>query len=428
MTTSVGSYLTAAEWAAVRADFPLLRRSVRGEPLVYLDSAATSQKPECVIDAEQDFYLHYNAGVHRGAHALAEEATDAYEHAREQVAALVGVAAEELVFTKNATEAINLVAYAMSNATAGRGGPEAERLRVGPGDEIVVTEAEHHANLVPWQELCARTGATLRYLGVTEEGRIDLADRDIITERTVLVAFTHVSNVTGAITPVREITAAARAAGALVLLDACQSVPHLPVDLRALDVDFAAFSAHKMVGPTGVGALYGRAELLAAMPPVLTGGSMIETVSMTETTYAGPPARFEAGTQAVAQAVAFGAAAEYLRELSMSQVAAHEAELTRHLLAGMAALAGVRVLGPPDEAERLGVVSFSVDGVHPHDVGQLLDDAGIAVRVGHHCAQPLHRRLGVPASARASVGVYTTVAELDRFVAVLSQVREFFGR
>ncbi|HLR27367.1 MAG TPA: cysteine desulfurase [Ruania sp.] len=428
MITTEGAHLTAAELAAVRADFPLLERTVRHKPLVYLDSAATAQKPECVIDAEQDFYLQHNAAVHRGAHALAEEATADYERARELVAGFVGARPEELVFTKNATEAINLVAYALSNASLGRAGETARALRLGPGDEVVVTEAEHHANLVPWQELCARTGASLRYVGVTDEGRIDLDDLEVINERTALVALTHVSNVTGAVSPVAEIVAAARAAGALVLLDACQSVPHLPLDVKGLDVDFAAFSAHKMLGPTGVGALYAKAELLAAMPPVLTGGSMIETVTMTETTYAPPPVKFEAGTQMVAQAVGFGAAAAYLEELGMTAVAEHEAGLTAHLLSAMSGLEGVRILGPEEAAGRIGVVSFSVDGVHPHDVGQLLDDSGIAVRTGHHCAQPLHRRLGVPASVRASVGVYTTVAELDQFVAALSQVRDFFGR
>ena len=429
MSTTAEHTLTAAELAAVRADFPLLQRTVRnGQPLVYLDSAATSQKPECVIDAEQDFYLRRNAAVHRGAHALAEEATDAYEQARATVAAFIGAGADELVWTKNATEAINLVAYAMSNASAGRGAPASDRLRVGPGDEIVVTEAEHHANLVPWQELCARTGAALRYLTVTDEGRIDTASLDVITERTALVALTQVSNVTGAISPVAEVVAAARAAGALVLLDACQSVPHLPVDVRSLDVDFAAFSGHKMLGPTGIGALYGRRELLEAMPPVLTGGSMVQVVTMTSTTYAPPPARFEAGTQMVAQAVGLGAAAAYLSELGMPALAAHEAELTAHLLHRIGAVEGVRVLGPADPAMRIGVVSFTVDGVHPHDVGQLLDAGGIAIRVGHHCAQPLHRRLGAQSSARVSVGVHTTIEELDSFTEHLARVREFFGR
>lgn len=419
--------LSATELAAVRADFPLLERTVRdGKPLVYLDSGATSQKPQCVLDAEQDFYERRNAAVHRGAHQLAEEATEAYEQARAAVARFVGVDDGEIVWTKNATEGLNLVAYAISNATLGRGGAAAERLRLREGDEIVVTEAEHHANLVPWQELCARTGATLRWLGLTDDGRIDLGTLSVITERTRVVAFTHISNVTGAVSPVEPIVAAARSVGALVVLDACQSVPHLPVDLRALGVDFAAFSGHKMLGPTGVGALYGRRELLEAMPPVLTGGSMVEVVTMAETTYMPPPQRFEAGTQMVAQTVGMHAAVGYLAELGMEGVATHEAELAQRLLAGIAELPDVRVLGPSDTADRIATVAFAVDDVHPHDVGQYLDDAGIAVRVGHHCAQPLHRRLGVASSARASTSVYTTTEDVDAFLEVLARVRPFF--
>jgi cysteine desulfurase/selenocysteine lyase len=421
--------LSAEELAVVRADFPLLGRTVRdGRPLVYLDSAATSQKPQCVLDAEQDFYERRNAAVHRGAHQLAEEATEAYEAARAAVAAFVGVSIDEIVWTKNATEGINLVTYAMSNASLGRGGDRARELfGVGPGDEIVVTEAEHHANLVPWQELCARTGATLRWISLTEDGRLDPASFDVITERTKVVSLTHASNVTGAVSPVADVVALARRAGALVVLDACQSVPHLPVDLRALDVDFAVFSGHKMLGPTGVGVLYGRRELLAEMPPFLTGGSMVQVVTMTATTYADPPARFEAGTQMVAQTVGLHAAVGYLAELGMDALAAHEADLTRLLLDGVASVPGVRVLGPTDPADRLAVVAFAVDGVHPHDVGQVLDDAGIAVRVGHHCAQPVHRHLGVNASARASAGVYTTAEEIEAFVDQLGRVRHFFG-
>ncbi|MEE6273206.1 cysteine desulfurase [Georgenia wangjunii] len=419
--------LSAAEQAAVRADFPLLGRTVRhGRPLVYLDTAATSQKPQCVLDAEQDFYERSNAAVHRGAHQLAEEATELYEDARRAVAAFVGVGADEIVWTKNATEGINLVAYAMSNAALGRGGDRARaRLGVGPGDEIVVTEAEHHANLVPWQELCARTGATLRWIGLDDDGR--LADLDVITGRTRLVALTHASNVTGAVSPVADVVARARAVGALVVLDACQSVPHLPVDLRALDVDFAVFSGHKMLGPTGIGALYGRAELLELMPPFLTGGSMVEVVTMEATTFSAPPTRFEAGTQMVAQAVGLRAAVGYLSELGMDAVAAHEAELTRHLLDGIGSVPGVRILGPRSPQDRLSAVAFAVDGVHPHDVGQVLDDAGIAVRVGHHCAQPLHRRLGVHSSTRASAGIYTTHEEVEALVEHLGTVRHFFG-
>ncbi|NKX93521.1 SufS family cysteine desulfurase [Sanguibacter hominis ATCC BAA-789] len=420
--------LTETELAAVRADFPLLARTLRdGRPLVYLDSGATSQKPDPVLDAEQDFYLQRNAAVHRGAHQLAEEATEAFEQARSKVAALVGADDDEIVWTSGATAAINLVAYAFSNATAGRGGVEAARFVLAPGDEIVVTEAEHHANLVPWQELAARTGAVLRWLEVDDDGRVrvDQAD-DVIGERTRIVAFTHVSNVTGAITPVAPLVARAHAVGAVVVLDACQSVPYMPVDLHALGVDFAAFSAHKMLGPTGVGALYGRRELLAAMPPVTTGGSMVEVVTMTETTYAPPPQRFEAGTQPVAQAVAMGAAADYLRELGMEGVLAHERALAAELLE-IRHIPGVRVIGPTDVNDRLAVVSFVVDGVHAHDVGQVLDDDGIAVRVGHHCAQPLHRRFGVAATARASASVYTTSEEVAAFRESLARVRTFFG-
>ncbi len=427
--TAGSGALSAAELAAVRADFPILGRTTRsGKPLVYLDSAATSQKPQCVIDAEQDFYERRNAAVHRGAHQLAEEATEAYEAARAAVAGFVGVDPDEVVWTKNATEGINLVAYAMSNATLGRGGAQAQELfALRPGDEIVVTEAEHHANLVPWQEVCARTGATLRWISVGEDGRLDPATFDVIGERTRVVAFTHASNVTGAVSPVAEIVRRARAVGALVVLDACQSVPHFAVDLRALDVDFAAFSGHKMLGPTGVGVLYGRRELLAAMPPVLTGGSMVQVVTMETTTYADAPQRFEAGTQMVSQTVGLHAAVDYLAELGMDAVAAHEQLLTERLLEGISSVPGVRVLGPTDSRDRLAVVAFSVDGVHPHDVGQVLDDAGVAIRVGHHCAQPVHQRLGVHASARASAAIYTTEDEIDTFVEQLGKVRSFFG-
>lgn len=424
-----GGLLDDVELAAVRADFPLLSRTLRGgRPLVYLDSGATSQKPEVVLDAEQDFYVQRNAAVHRGAHQLAEEATEAFEDARDRVARFVGVSSGEVVWTSNATAGINLVAYAMSNATLGRGGAAARRFAIGEGDEIVVTEAEHHANLVPWQELAARTGATLRWLGVDGDGRIRADDLDrVVTDQTKVLAFTHASNVTGAITPVTQFVRRAREVGALTVLDACQSVPHLPVDLHALGVDFAAFSGHKMLGPTGVGALYGRRELLEAMPPVTTGGSMVEVVTMESTTYAPPPQRFEAGTQMVSQAVGMGAAASYLAELGMDAVAAHEAHLTRLLLDAVASVPGVRVIGPTDTVDRLATVAFVVDGVHAHDVGQVLDDAGVAVRVGHHCAQPLHRRFGVAATARATAAVYTTEEEIAVFREALAGVRTFFG-
>jgi cysteine desulfurase/selenocysteine lyase len=426
---AAGALLSAGELAAVRADFPLLTRTLRdGRPLVYLDSGATSQKPDVVLDAEQDFYAQRNAAVHRGAHQLAEEATEAFEQAREQVASFVGVDAGELVWTTNATAGLNLVAYAMSNATAGRGGEAARRFALAPGDEIVVTEAEHHPNLVPWQELAARTGAVVRWIGVDDHGRLRTDElADVVTDRTRVLAFTHASNVTGAVTDVAPFVARAREVGALTVLDACQSVPHLPVDLHALGVDFAVFSGHKMLGPTGVGALYGRRELLEAMPPVTTGGSMVEVVTMEHTTYAPPPQRFEAGTQMVAQAVGMGAAAAYLAELGMDAVAAHEAVLARELLDAVASVPHVTVIGPTDTRDRLATVSFVVDGVHAHDVGQVLDDAGVAVRVGHHCAQPLHRRFGVAATARASASVYTTSDEIAVFREALAGVRAFFG-
>jgi cysteine desulfurase/selenocysteine lyase len=427
-TDTVRAGLSATELAAVRADFPLLARTVRGgRPLVYLDSGATSQKPQVVLDTEVDFYEERNAAVHRGAHQLAEEATEAFEDARSAVARFVGADADEIVWTSGATAAINLVTYALSNATIGRGGEAARRFALAPGDEIVLTEAEHHANLVPWQELAARTGAVLRWFGVDDEGRIRVDEAaSVITERTRVVAFTHASNVTGAITPVAPIVARAQEVGALTFLDACQSVPHLPVDLHALDVDFAAFSGHKMLGPTGVGALYGRRELLEALPPVTTGGSMIEVVTMTEASYMPPPQRFEAGTQAVAQIVGLGVAAQYLEELGMENVAAHEHDLAVEMLK-IADVPGVRIVGPRTPEDRLAVVSFVVEGVHAHDVGQVLDAAGIAVRVGHHCAQPLHRRFGIAATARASASVYTTSEDVVAFREGLAGVRAFFS-
>ena len=428
MSTTTRPALSASELEAVRADFPLLGRTLRdGRPLVYLDSAATAQKPHPVLDAEQDFYERRNAAVHRGAHQLAEEATDAFERARSQVAAFVGAGEDEIVWTSGATAALNLVTYALSNASLGRPGvPDRYALR--PGDEVVVTEVEHHANLVPWQELAARTGAVLRWVGVGDDGRLRTADlADVVGPRTKVVAFTHASNVTGAVTDVAAFVAAARSVGALTVLDACQSVPHLPVDLGALGVDLAAFSGHKMLGPTGIGALYGRREVLADLPPVTTGGSMVEVVTMATTTFLPPPHRFEAGTQPVAQAVGMAAAARYLADLGMAAVADHEADLTRRLLAAVAGVPGVRLIGPEDPADRLAVVSFVVDGVHAHDVGQVLDAAGVAVRVGHHCAQPLHRRFGIAATSRASGSVYTTAADVAAFAAALATVRPFFG-
>ncbi|WP_199444146.1 cysteine desulfurase [Umezawaea beigongshangensis] len=424
MTTTTAAPLDVA---ALRADFPILGRTVRdGKRLVYLDSGATSQRPRQVLDAERLFLETANAAVHRGAHQLAEEATDAYEGARSRIADFVGASADELVFTKNATEGVNLVAYAMGNsATAG---PEAARFVLGPGDEIVVTEMEHHANLVPWQQLCLRTGATLRWFGVTDDGRLDLSNVDeLITERTRVVAFTHQSNVLGTVNPVSVLVEAARKVGALTLLDACQSVPHAPVDLHALGVDFAVFSGHKMLAPSGIGVLYGRRELLEALPPFLTGGSMIEMVHMASSTFAPPPMRFEAGVPMTSQAVGLGAAVDYLNAIGVERIAAHEHVLTEAALRGLAEIPGVRIVGPTEVVDRGGAVSFVIDGVHPHDSGQVLDSLGIAVRVGHHCAWPLHRRLGVPASVRASFYLYN---DLDEVAALLDGVREaqrFFG-
>ncbi|MFI0904324.1 cysteine desulfurase [Streptomyces sioyaensis] len=411
----------------IRSDFPILHRTVGGgERLVYLDSGATSQKPVQVLDAERTFAETSNAAVHRGAHQLAEEATEAYEQARGQIAAFIGVHPGEVVFTKNATEGINLVAYALSNAATS--GDATVRFRLGPGDEIVVTEMEHHANLVPWQELCRRTGATLRWLGVTDEGRLDLSRLDeVITPRTRLVAFAHQSNVLGTINPVRPIVARAVEVGALTLLDACQSVPHAEVDFHAYGVDFAVFSGHKMLGPSGVGVLYGRRELLEVMPPFLTGGSMIEVVTMTESTFAAPPQRFEAGVPMVSQAVGLAAAVGYLTSVGMDRITAHERLLTEAALRALSAIDGVRVLGPTMTTDRGSAVSFVVDGVHPHDVSQVLDAHGVAVRVGHHCAWPLHRRLGVPASVRASFYLYNELADIEPLAAGILEAQALFG-
>jgi cysteine desulfurase/selenocysteine lyase len=423
-----GSAAPALDVATVRADFPILSRTVRdGRPLVYLDSGATSQRPRQVLDAERAFTERHNAAVHRGAHQLAEEATDAYEAARARIAAFVGADPNEVVFTKNATEGINLVAYAFGNASVRAGmGPESARFALAPGDEIVVTELEHHANLVPWQELCRRTGAVLRWYRVGDDGRLDLGSLEL-SERTKVVAFAHQSNVLGTVLPVAELVRRARAVGALTLLDACQSVPHQPVNLAALGVDFAAFSGHKMLGPSGVGVLWGRGELLAAMPPFLTGGSMIELVRMEGSTYAPPPQRFEAGVPMTSQAVGLAAAVDYLAGVGMEAVAAHERALTAAALDGLAQVPGVRLVGPADLEARGGAVSFVVDGVHAHDVGQVLDDRGIAVRVGHHCAWPLHRRFGVAATVRATVAVYNTPDEVAALVDGVRAARDFFG-
>jgi cysteine desulfurase/selenocysteine lyase len=426
--TSATAPFTDQELTALRGEFPILARSVRdGRPLVYLDSGATSHKPAAVLDAEREFYERHNAAGHRGAHQLAEEATDDFEAARATVAAFVGAPADEIVFTKNATEAINLVAYAFSNA-APTEDPKDDRFVLRPGDEILVTEMEHHANLVPWQELARRTGATLRWIPVDGDGALDLSGLDdLLTDRTKVFAVTHVSNVLGTVNPVTELAARAHAVGALVVVDACQSVPHLPVDVATLGADFIAFSGHKIYGPMGVGVLWGRAELLDVMPPFLTGGSMIELVTMERSTYAPAPQKFEAGVPNAAQAVGLAAAVRWVERVGIERIHAHELALVERLLSALAERPWVRVVGPAAGAQRGGAVAFVVDGVHAHDVGQVLDDAGVAVRVGHHCAWPLHRAVGAAATTRASFAVYNTAAEVDALVEALDRVPAVFG-
>ncbi|MET0989497.1 MAG: SufS family cysteine desulfurase [Glaciihabitans sp.] len=420
--------LTAVDVDSIRADFPALSIDVNGEPLAYLDSGATAQRPLAVLDAERLFLESTNAAVHRGAHTLAGLATEAFEDARATVAAFVGADVDEIVWTANATDALNLVAYGFTNASHGRGGPAAERFVLREGDEILVTEAEHHANLIPWQELATVTGAVLRFVPVRDDGTWTVDDAAaVITSRTRLFAFAHVSNVTGYVAPVAELVELAHAVGAVVVLDACQSAPHRPLDLHNLGVDFAAFSGHKMLGPTGIGVLYGRSELLGALPPFRTGGSMISTVTMEKADYLPAPQRFEAGTQPVSQAVALAAAVRYLDDIGLDAIEARENELAQRMLEGLSRIDGIRIVGPAAGVERAGLVSFDVEGVHAHDVGQYLDAKGIAVRVGHHCAQPLHRRFGLTATTRASAYVYTTDSEVDRFLAAVAEVRPYFG-
>ena len=454
--TTVTTENIMREFSDLREQFPILRRTVHGtslydtvhgKPLIYLDSAATSQKPQLVIDTEKEFYETINAGVHRGAHELAARSTVAFEQARAKVARLVGACAdagsEEIVVTPGATGALNLLATAIgnasakanvsANATANSTATSTDFHRnfvLHKGDVIVVSRADHHSVLLPFQELALRTGAELRWIDVTEDGRVRTdADylRTIIDERTKIVAVTHISNVTGAITDVSSICKRAHEVGAIFVLDACQSVPHIPVDFHALNVDFAAFSAHKMYGPTGVGFLYGRRELLNALPPANFGGSMVELAWLNKPAqYMDAPYRFEAGTQPVAQMVAAGVAADWLRAVGMNKVAEHEKEIAAELLK-LSEIPGVRILGPTDLIQRIGTVAFEVEGVHPHDVGQFLDAQGIAIRVGHHCAQPIHRHFGVYASNRASVGVYNTIDEARALVEAVSHVRAYFG-
>lgn len=405
---------------SIRSQFPVLRRTVRGDkPLVYLDSGATSQRPLPVWKAEEDFVLNKFAPVHRGAYQLAEEATDAYESARDSIAVFVGAKGEEIAFTKNATEALNEVAFVLGDARAGK-------LQVTADDTIVITELEHHANLVPWQELAERTGATLKWYKSTQDGRIDLDSLEL-DESVKVVAFTHQSNVTGAVADVDEIVRRAKAVGALTVLDACQSVPHMPVDFHALDVDFAAFSGHKMCGPSGVGVLYGKAEHLDKLPPFLTGGSMIEVVTMEKTTFAAPPQRFEAGTQMTSQVVGLGAAVKFLSVIGMDNIHAHEQDLTAYALEKLNAIEGLTIVGPTSPEDRGAALSFQVEGIHPHDLGQVLDDHGVAIRVGHHCAWPVHRTMGVQSTARASFYLYNTRDEIDVLADAIVAAKNFFG-
>jgi cysteine desulfurase/selenocysteine lyase len=409
--------------AAIKADFPILKRQIRGNNrLIYLDSGATSQKPNSVLDAERDFYVNHNAAVHRGAHQLAEEATELYEGAREKVAAFIGAHVDEVIFTKSATESINAIAYSLGNSTPG------SKFHIKAGDRIVVSEMEHHANLIPWQELARRTGAELVWFKVTEEGRLDLSNIDeLITSRTKVVALTHQSNVLGTINPLDEITKKAREVGALFLLDACQSVPHYRVDVKTLNVDFLAFSGHKMLGPTGVGILWGKKELLDEMPPFLTGGSMIETVTMESATYLDAPKRFEAGVPNMAQAVGLGAAVDYLNSVGLDAIHAHEVALTQKALQGLQTIQGLTVIGPKDLEMRGGVVSFAVEGIHPHDLGQALDQYGIAVRTGHHCAWPLMRRFKTVATTRASFYLYNGFDDIDALLDGVERARKYFA-
>ena len=398
---------------AIKKDFPIFDRTIRdGQRLVYLDSGATAQKPNSVIDAELNFYRFNNAAVHRGAHQLAEEATENFENSRSIVAEFLGAKSDEIVFTKSATESINLVAYALTE-------------KVKPGDRIVVSEMEHHANLIPWQQLAKRTGAELAWFEVTPEGRLDLSNiEEVITPNTALVAITHQSNVLGTINPIEPIVKRAQAVGAEVLIDACQSVPHMAVDVQKLGVDYLAYSGHKALGPTGVGVLWGRN--LAALPPFLFGGSMIENVTMTDATWAPAPKKFEAGVPNMAQAIGLGAAMQYLTNIGLISIHEHELYLAKALLAGLADIKDLRVFGPTDLVDRGGTISFTVDGIHPHDLGQYLDAKGVAVRTGHHCAWPLARKFKIQATTRASLYLYNDLSDVDALLSGIHDAKKFF--
>ena len=406
--------------SSCKKDFPIFERKVRGgNSLIYLDSGATSQKPNSVIEAESNFYRTVNAAVHRGAHLLAEEASEAYESAREKVAAFIGARSNEVIFTKSATESLNIIAYSFGNPDS--------RINIKAGDQIVVTEMEHHANLIPWQQLAKRTGAELRWLSVTADGRIDLTNLDqVITKKTKIVAITHQSNVLGSILPVETIVKASRAVGALVVLDACQSAPHFALDVKKLDIDFLAFSGHKTLGPTGIGVLWGKFDLLEKLEPSLFGGSMVDSVTMESATWAATPRKFEAGVPNMAQAVGLSAAIDYLNQIGMHNIAQHEQDLTSYLLKGIVGISGVKVIGPVDMKDRGGVVSFTVEGVHPHDVGQVLDQYGIAVRTGHHCAWPLMRKLNLVGTTRASLYLYNSKSDVDSLLESIEKVKSYF--
>ena len=403
-----------------KKDFPIFARKVRGgNPLIYLDSGATSQKPESVISAEANFYRTINAAVHRGAHLLAEEASEAYESARANVAKFIGANTDEVVFTKSATESLNMVAYSLGNPGS--------TPHISAGDEIVVSEMEHHANLIPWQQLAKRTGAKLTWFSITKDGRLDLSDiSKVITKKTKIVAITHQSNVFGTIVPLTEITKAAHSVGALVVLDACQSAPHFAIDVKKLDVDFLAFSGHKTLGPTGVGVLWGKAEVLEKLEPALFGGSMVDSVTMEGATWASAPRKFESGVPNMAQAVGLSAAIDYLNIVGMDKVFEHEQELTQQLLTGLSKISGVNVVGPLDMKDRGGVISFTVDGVHPHDVGQVLDQYGIAVRTGHHCAWPLMKKLNLVGTTRASFHLYNDSDDINALLEAIEKVKSYF--
>ena len=403
-----------------QSDFPILSRKVRGDNrFIYLDSGATSQKPESVITAEADFYRTKNAAVHRGAHLVAEEASDAYEGARANLAKFIGAQTHEVIFTKSATESLNFLAYSFGNKNS--------KICLKAGDEIVVSEMEHHANLIPWQQLAERVGAKLRRLPITSEGRLDLSNiSQLITQKTKIVAITHQSNVFGTIVPIAQIVKAAKAVGAFVVLDACQSVPHFGVDVKNLDVDFLAFSGHKMLGPTGIGVLWGKSELLDQLEPALFGGSMVDSVTMESATWAKSPRKFEAGVPNMAQAVGLSAAVDYLNNVGMENIASHEHELTKELLDGLSQISAVKVIGPLDMKDRGGVVSFTIDGVHPHDVGQVLDQYGIAVRTGHHCAWPLMRKLNLVGTTRASFHMYNDSKDVQALLQAVVKTKEYF--